>query len=128
MSFKKREPKAIIQKATTRQAGMAQIETNQGNTIDYGGDVRGALTASTVQAKLISYANELRSYNQLLQQADSAGNTLAALETEIASDYTVVLKSAVAKFGENSSEVEMLSRKKKTEQKKRIPKPALKTA
>src|SRR6266487_3007650 len=108
MAFKRREPAAIVDKTTTRTAAMAQIDINQDKTIDYGGEVRGAITAVTVQARLTDYAAKLQQYNQLLQQADTAGNALADMEAEIASDYAAVLKSAIGKFGENSSEVEML--------------------
>lgn len=124
MAFKRREPAAIVDKTTTRVAAMAQIDTNKGKTIDYGGEDRGALTVESVQAKLTDYATALQQYNQLLQQADTAGNALADMEADIASDYAAILKSAIGKFGENSSEVEMLGGTRKVERKKRTPKKA----
>ena len=124
MAYKRRESAAIIDKTTTRVAAMAQIDTNQSKTIDYGGGVRGAITAATVQTKLTDYAAKLQQYNQLLQQADTTANALADMEADIASDYAAVLKSAIGKFGENSSEVEMLGGTRKDERKKRTSKKA----
>src|SRR3954452_17750123 len=99
MAFQRRSPAPIVDKTTTRVGAMAQIDTNKGKTIDYGGEDRGALTAESVQAKLTDYATRLQQYNQLLQQADAVGNILAGMEADIASDYATVLKSAIGKFG-----------------------------
>ncbi len=119
MAYKKREPAPIVNKATTRLAAMVQIDTNHAASIDYGGPLRGALTSTTLQTKLINYAAKLQEYNQLLQQADTIGNTLKDIEDDIASDFTAVLKAAAGKFGENSNEVEMLGGTRKDERKKR---------
>jgi len=124
MAFRKKEAAPIIGKATTRVAAMAQIDINKGKTIDYGGEDRGALTVESVQAKLGDYAATLQQYNQLLQQADTVGNALADMQANIASDYAAILKSAIGKFGENSSEVEMLGGTRKQERKKRTTKKA----
>lgn len=118
MAFKKREGAPIIDSAGTRLSAMEQIDTNQGVTIDYGSTIRGALTATTFKAKLLAYDAKLRDYNQFLEQADATANELDEMETDIGSDYTAVLKSAVGEFGENASEIEMLGGTRKTERKK----------
>ena len=119
MSYKRREPAPIVNKATTRLAAMVQINTNHATSIDYGGPFRGALTSATLQTKLTSYAVKLQEYNQLLQQADTISNTLENIEDDIASDFTAILKAAAGKFGENSNEVEMLGGTRKDDRKKR---------
>jgi len=124
MAFRKREPAAVIHKATTKAAAMQQIDTNHDITIDYGGPVRGELTAVTLQARLTGYASKLQQYNQFLQQADALSNTLDDMERDISSDCTVILKAAPGKFGDNSNELEMLGGTRKEERKKRKPKKA----
>lgn len=117
MAFRKKEAPEIINQATLRLTGMQQIDTDQGTPVDYGGPGR-VLTVATFSAKISDYNSGLKEYNNLLQQADAAGNELKALAQDIASDYTAVLSSAIGKFGDNGNEIEILGGTRKDERKK----------
>jgi hypothetical protein len=117
MGFKRRKSGRIVTQAKTRLSAMKEIDILENRTVDYGGQGR-PLTAVDLEKQIDLCENEVMSHNQLLEQADATGNHIDAEENTLEEMYSQVLKGAVAEFGTDSDEVEMLGGTRKSERRR----------
>lgn len=117
MPFRKRETSPVINKALLRLSGMKEIDKNKGKVVDYGGEEK-VITSETVETLVKRVTSNTELYNQALQQADSISNLIEVDEEQLNNMLGAVLKSASAKFGDDSNEVEKLGGTRKSDRKK----------
>lgn len=117
MAYKARKVSKTIENAKVRLAGMAAIDVKRNKTINYGG-VDNPLTQTEMNAKIAAAEAKLAKYNQILDTADNELNEFLELEKEVANAYMTVLKGAVANFGDDSNEIEILGGTKRSERKR----------
>ena len=117
MAYARSKETKIVSDARKRYAGMKEIDAQAGSEVEYG-TLSNPLNSTKYKDKLDKYATKQNDLNQILSTADEAANQLKALEKEIGSFYSRVLKGAVSQFGEDSNEVEMLGGTRKSERKR----------
>jgi hypothetical protein len=123
MAYKKCKESKIVTDAKKRAAGMKEVDTKQGSMQEYG-SVAKPCNSTVIDEKIGEYDAIQEDLNKTLTEADDKSNQLKAVEKEIGSLYTRALSGAVSKFGEDSSEVEMLGGTRKSERKRPVRKPA----
>lgn len=121
MAFKKREKSGAVNAAQTRLAAMKEIDKAQGAAVDYG-NVKNPCTTASLETKVQAVLADIETYNGLLAQADSLGNTIDAGEKALAEDSARALLGAQARFGRDSSEVEQIGGTRTSERAKRVSK------
>jgi hypothetical protein len=122
MGYQKSKETRIVTNARKRMAGMDKIDEQQGSEVEYGSTTN-PCNKTLVKAKILSYDDVQTKLNAKLSEADEIRNTLIAVEKEIESLYKRTLTGAISKFGEDSSEVEMLGGTRKSERKRPVRKP-----
>jgi hypothetical protein len=123
MSYKKSKESRIVTNGKKRLAGMKQVDTQEGAEVEYG-SVAKPCNSTLFTAKVGDYNGIQLNLNKKLSEADDLANQLKVVEKEIESLYTRVLSGAVSKFGEDSSQVEMLGGTRKSERKRPVRKPS----
>lgn len=116
MAFRKRKPGVVVDDSKTRLDGMIQIDNAQGVTVNYG-SLANPLTKAEMKSAIQKLEDDISSYNQLLDEADTLLNGIVEKEAELNVLYTRVLKGAVAQFGPDSNEVEVLGGTRQSERK-----------
>lgn len=117
MAKRKRKSAEIVDKAKIRLSAVQQIDTTLSRTVDYGGSGR-PLTQAEMTAKISECESKNSLYNQALEMADAALNSVIDAEEELEAMHSQVLKGAVAEFGRDASEVEMLGGTRKSERRR----------
>ena len=107
MAFKKRKPGVVIDNAKLRLDGMKQIDIHLGLTVNYG-SLANVLTKTEMSDKITDIEKNISDYNVMLEDATALLNEIVKGERQLDELYTRVLKGAVAQFGSNSDEVEVL--------------------
>ena len=123
MAYRKSKESRIVTDGKKRLAGMKQVDDQKGSEQEYG-SVANPCNSTVVQEKVGEYDTTQEALNKILSDADDKANELKAIEKEIGSLYTRALSGAISKFGEDSSEVEMLGGTRKSERKRPVRKPA----
>ena len=107
MAFKNRKPGVVVDSAKVRLDGMRQIDKDLGATVNYG-SVANSLTQNDVDTQIVAIEKQISEYNQLLEKATATLNNINTDEVKLDEMYMRILKGAVAQFGSNSNEVEVL--------------------
>ena len=107
MAFKKRKPGVVVDNAKLRLDGMKQIDIHLGLTVNYG-SLANVLTKTEMSDKITDIEKNISDYNVMLEDATALLNEIVKGERQLDELYTRVLKGAVAQFGSNSDEVEVL--------------------
>ena len=119
MGYRERKPGVVVDSAKVRLDGMKTIDTNMGTTVNYGSPTD--KITQTEMTDLISKVEDMVSdYNQILEKASSVLNNLADAETKLRKMSLRVVKGAVAQFGDDSSELEVLGGVRVSERKKPV--------
>ncbi len=116
MAFRNRRPGVVVDKASVRLDGMKQIDAALMTVVNYG-SIANILTKTEVENQITGIMTLISDYNQLLETATTKLNTLKQKEQELQRMYTRVLKGAIAQFGVDSSEVEVLGGTRLSERK-----------
>ena len=125
MAFKNRKPGVVVDDAKVRLDGMKGIDIANTTTINYGSIIK-PLTQTDMNAQITLIEKAISNYNQLLENATAMLNTIKEAEAKLDTMYTRVLKGAIAQFGPDSSEVEVLGGTRTSERKKPVKKPVIK--
>jgi hypothetical protein len=123
MGYKKGKESTHVAKARKRLSGMVGIDTNRGIQVEYGDAIENPCNSTVFKDTILEYDTVQSNLNQTLAAADSLKNELIDIENKIKSYYKRALSGAISKYGENSSEVEMMGGKRKSERKKPVRKP-----
>jgi hypothetical protein len=123
MSYRRSKESRIVTDGKKRLAGMKDVDAQQGATVEYG-TVANPCNSTVFAEKVGEYDTTQEELNKALGIADDWANKLKSVEKEIGSLYTRALSGAISKFGEDSSEVEMLGGTRKSERKRPVRKPA----
>ena len=115
----KRNSAKVVGESKIRLSAMQQIDTDEGRVVEYGGEGR-TLTKVEFEAKVEECETRNADYNKLLEEADKFLNHVLQSERELQTMYTQVLKSAVAEFGEDADEIEMLGGTRISERKRPV--------
>ena len=116
MAFKNRKPGVVVDNAKVRLDGMIQIDKDLGITVNYG-SVANPLTQSEMNSVISEIEKQISEYNQLMEKGTAILNKITANEDKLDEMFTRVLKGAVAQFGTDSSEVEVLGGTRRSERK-----------
>ncbi len=125
MAFKKREATAVVNAAKVRLSAVEVIDLDKEREINYGDEDR-PITKVTFGAQITRCEDLTKEYNQSLERSDGLLNQVIAEEKKLAGLHKAILSSAAGKFGDDSSEYEMLGGTRRSERKKRtvkIPEP-----
>jgi hypothetical protein len=119
MGYRERKPGVVVDGAKVRLDGMKTIDTNLGATVNYGSPTDKITQAEMTD--LISKVEDMISdYNQTLEKASDELNDLVDAEKKLKKMSLRVLKGAVAQFGDDSSQVEVLGGVRVSERKKPV--------
>lgn len=121
MAFRKRKPGVVVDDAKLRLDGMKGIDTANLITVNYG-SVAQPLTQTDMTAQITLIEDDISDYNQMLENATVMLNKIQQAEKKLKVMYTRVLKGAIAQFGPDSSEVEVLGGTRTSERKKPVKK------
>ncbi len=121
MAFRKRKPGVVVDDAKLRLDGMKGIDTANLITVNYG-SVAQPLTQTDMTAQITLIEDDISDYNQMLENATVMLNKIQEAEKKLKVMYTRVLKGAIAQFGPDSSEVEVLGGTRTSERKKPVKK------
>lgn len=121
MGYRERKPGVIVDAAKIRLDGMKLIDNGMGTTINYG-SVANPLTQADMTTQISLLESKVSEYNQLLEHATGLQNEITEGGAKLVKMYVRVLKGAVAQFGDDSSEMEVLGGTRASERKKPVKK------
>ncbi len=122
MGLRKSKESAAVTRAKKRRDGMKTIDDAREAPVEYG-DVAKPCNTAALTAKIDAYDADQSLANSMLADVDAVINRVKGYEKEIKSLFKRALSGAVSKFGEDSSEVEMMGGTRSSERKKRVSKP-----
>lgn len=119
MSYKRKVTDNVLDLAKTRYSAMEQIDVMQGREINYGGE-QNPLNKGVFLRQIATFEEAIKEYNQYLEQADIKRNRVAEAKRNLALMHSSLLKGAVAEFGADADEVEMLGGTRISERKRPV--------
>lgn len=115
MAKTKKSPTAAMNLAAQRLAGTKSIEKSL--------DLGGGMTNAAYEAKIAAAQAALDEYNESLSVSDQKLNVFTALEKEVRDLNERMLGGVGSRYGKDSDEYEMAGGVRKSERKRRAPKP-----
>lgn len=119
MSYRRKISEKTLDLAKTRYSAMEQIDVMQGREINYGGE-QNPLNKAVFLRQISVLEDAIKEYNQFLEQADVKRNRVLEAKRNLALMHSGLLKGAVAEFGADADEVEMLGGTRISERKRPV--------
>ncbi len=110
MALQRKTKTTWLAKAKVRAAGLRQID----ETIEFDGGV----SLASLVAAIAKVEDALATYNSALSAADDLANAIVAVDKELGEECKRVLTGVETRFGDDSSQYEMVGGVRKSERKK----------